>query len=306
MDFDTSAVNLYFNLVKGDIDTPIKDLRFNQQFVEEKVRSGNNTVLPIDILLFSRHYNIAWAIELKDTTTTELPERQIEAYGNLQTNSFSRTLPSNTELNNMKIEVSYQGNSVNGEHLSNQLRVCGADFPVITLDIKNCKLSKHEDASTFNDTRLATAFNVEIDLGIDSLAKLAQYVKFGPKTNHQIVAAAVLPTILKMTQKAHRKSGGNSRVELSLGDITKESYSTIDIWGNLDSNYRSDLVRSVRDALVSLRDGGLTELEITAGEKISLNIYDIKGKVNQQILASIKQKMEAATVSVSQSQSSWC
>jgi hypothetical protein len=305
MDFDTNAVNLYFNLVKGDIDTPIKDLRFKQQFIEEKVRSGNNSVLPIDILLFSRHYNLAWAIELKDTTTTNLPDGQVQAYYNLAADSFRRTLPSHTELDRMKIEVTYQGNGTNGEHISNQLQICGASFPVLSLDMENCKLYKHSDTSVFADTRLANTFNNEVDLGIDSMAKLAQYVKFGPKTNHQIVAAAVLPTILKMTQKAHRRSGGTVRIELVIGDITKESYTTIDIWDKLDSTYRAQLTRSVRDALIALRDGGLGELEITAGEKVSLNIYDVSGKVNQQILSSITQRVNSAANAVGLSQSSW-
>ena len=114
MDFDdTTVINLYLNLVKGDVDTPIKDLRFSQQFIEEKVRSGNNTVFPIDLVLFSRHHNLVWAIEVKDISTTDLSQGQVDAYSHLVTSSFQRTLPSHTELARMRIEVSYQGNDTN-------------------------------------------------------------------------------------------------------------------------------------------------------------------------------------------------
>lgn len=305
MDFDTIVTNLYLNLAKGDLKTPIKDLRFTQQFIEEKVRSGNDTVFPVDIVLFSRHYNIAWAMEVKDITTSDLDENQAKAYSSLNTTSFRQTLPSHRELDRMNIDVSYQGNPTNSQHIHDSLKVVGTTFPVVVLDVENCTLQRYDNAVSFKNSRLNNAFDSGVDLKIKTINELTNYVKFSPKTNHTIVAAACLPNLAKLTIAKNRKSPNPERTyEFSITELTKNSYASIDIWDKLDSNYRQLLIRSVRDALTQLQNAELDSLKVISGDRVCINIFDINGNVNQQILQSITQKIKDSSVELGQSQSS--
>ncbi len=305
MDFDTVITNLYINLVKGDLKTPIKDLRFTEQFIEEKVRSGNGSTFPIDIVLFSKHYNIAWALEVKDITTTDLNESQANAYQALNVDSFAATLPSHRERKSMTIDVAYQGNGANERHISDSLKTIGTDFPVITLDMDNCKLSRFNSSSAFKHSRLNSVFSSEIDLKIKSIDQLVNYVRFSPKTNHTIVNSICLPKLVQLTMAASRKNKNSDNIyEFTIANLAKESYATIDIWDKLDGTYRRQLVQTVRDALTQLQSAGLGVLKVTGGEKVSIDIFDINGSVNQQTLQSITQRIEDATPSVSMSQSS--
>jgi len=79
----------------------------------------------------------------------------------------------------------------------------------------------------------------------------------------------------------------------------------IDIWGKLDTTYRNQLTRAVRDALTQLRDGGLDSLIIQKdGSQIAINIYDANGQINQQTLQAIKLRINQAQDEVSLSQAS--
>lgn len=305
MDFDTVVTNLYLNLAKGDLKTPIKDLKFSQQFIEEKVRSGNGTVFPIDIVLFSRHFNIAWLLELKEITTTDLNESQANSYNELTTDSFNQTLLSHTELSSMKMDVTYQGTPENAEHIHTSLDSIKTNFPVVVLDVENCKLYRYENSVDFKNNRLNAAFGSEVKLKIKTMDQLTNYVKFSPKTNHNIVASVAMPTLVRLTIKANRSNPNDDhKYEFAIQEITKECYSTIKLWDKMDGTYRQQLTRSVRDALKQLSDSGLDSLKVIGGERVSISIFDINGNVNQQTLQSITQKIKESVDEVGMSQSS--
>lgn len=305
MDFDTIITNLYINLAKGDLKTPIKDLRFTEQFIEEKVRSGNNSILPIDVLLFSKHFNLAWAIELKDITSTDLNESQAHAYNNLTHSSFATTLASHRERNSMIVQAAYHGNTDNAKHISNSLETIDVKLPVVVLDVDNCKLYHFPDSEAFTNSHLNRAFSSIIDLKIKSMDQLVNYVRFSPKTNHTIVNSICLPRLVQLTIDASRKNrNSENKYEFTIANLAKESYSTIDLWDKLDSSYRHLLIRAVRDALSQLEKAGLEALKVTGGNKASIDIFDVNGNVNQQTLQSITQRIEATSPEVFMSQSS--
>lgn len=265
--------------------------------------SGNGTTFPVDLFLFSNKYNHACVIEIKDTTTTELNTSQANAYAALNNDSFRTLLSGYRELPRMSKDIIYQGNSTNAQTISQELVSNSTDFPVLTLDVDGCFIEKFDGSTDFASARLRSAYSGRINFGVGSIEEIVPYVKFGPKTNHFVIASVVIPHLIRLTKKVHSRGETDAKF-ISIKDLTRESYGMVNFWEHFSSAYKDELTRAVRDSLIQVKEYGLDSLTIRSGVEVKIALFDINGQINTQTLQAIASRLDSASGLATMSQSS--
>lgn len=292
-DFDITIINAYLNLVKGDVISPLKDMGYTKQFIEEQVRSSSGRAFPADLILFSKRYNHACIIEIKNTTTTEMNTNQAHGYRDLNHESLRETLPAHRELPRITIDIAYHGHASNEQHLARGLTACGVSFPLLILDSDRFTIKKSALSGDFNYSRIKNIFHTEIALNIDDLDKIVPYIKYGIETDNYKLAKIITPELIARIMPI---TAGDEEATVLIEDIAKSTYSMLgpSFWNELNPEHKRKLTLKVRDTFMQMRDNGLHYIKIRDGRFVGLAIYDDKGEINQATLIALKQRIERA------------
>lgn len=284
--FDLIATNLYLALAMGEIATPLHDLKYKKQYIEQPIHPKNGNSFPPDVILFSKTYHHTLLLEIKNTTTSDFNDSQADNYTKVEPDHFKIVFTGYRELNRLKIDFAYKAHNQNEAHLVRGIAETGLDLPLLILDVEKLELRHSEKTKRFDFDRLENVFEKPLKLPIKSVDDIPQLIHFTPDTDNYQVLAYVITSLIALT-----KSESDA---ISILDLAKKSYSKLKIWDELDVRFKERLIKKVERILIDSKNYGLDDYVNYSPQtkKVSIDIFDSSGQKAQAKLAAIQTRLK--------------
>lgn len=285
--FDLIATNLYLALAMGEIATPLHNLKYSKQYIEQPIHPKKGNAFPPDVILFSKTYHHTLLLEIKNTTTSDFNETQAKNYMGVEPDHFKIVFTGYRELNRLKVDFSYKAHDQNEAHLARDIEGSGMALPLLIFDAKKFEIRHSEKTKRFDFARLEKIFEKPLRLPIKSLEEIPRLIHFTPDTDNYEILAYVVTSLIALTKK--------ETDDVTLLELTKKSYSKLKLWDELDNRFKERLMKKVEEILISSKNFGLDDyIEYTPKtKKVKIDIFDGSGQKAQAKLAAIQTRLKS-------------